>query len=141
MFDINGGEFVIIAVLALLLVGPERIPEYVRGLRRLVGRAREFMKDTEASVRREVGDVDLTKYDPRQYDPRRIVREAFVDGSGGGGAGAVPGDDAAARLGALRDDAGGAGVSAASGAGPRRRRRPAGELPAGERAPFDGDAT
>ncbi|NTV40470.1 MAG: twin-arginine translocase TatA/TatE family subunit, partial [Demequinaceae bacterium] len=31
--DINGSEFLVIALVALILVGPERLPEYVRGLR------------------------------------------------------------------------------------------------------------
>lgn len=80
MLDINGGELLIIALLAALVVGPERIPEYARTLRAAVRRLRDFMRDTEASVRRELGpEADLASLDPRRYDPRRIVREALGD--------------------------------------------------------------
>lgn len=80
MFGINGGEFLILLVIAVIVVGPERMPEYarqlrdwVRGLRAVVDRGREQLKE-------EVGDdVDWTTLDPRQYDPRRIVRDALTE--------------------------------------------------------------
>ena len=80
MLDINGSEFLIIALLAVILVGPERLPEYVRGLRALVKRAREAVHEGQQALSSEFGeDVDWTTLDPRQYDPRRIVREALFD--------------------------------------------------------------
>lgn len=80
MFDINGSEFLVIAVLAMILVGPERLPEYVRGLRSVVLRLRALMKDGQAVLKDELGtDVDWNQLDPRNYDPRRIVREALFD--------------------------------------------------------------
>ena len=78
--DINGSEFLVIALLALILVGPERLPEYVRGLRSVVLRLRALLKDGQASLKEEFGeDVDWNQLDPRNYDPRRIVREALFD--------------------------------------------------------------
>lgn len=78
MFGINGGELLILIVVAIIVVGPERMPEYAQqfrewvvGLRTMVDRGREQIKE-------EVGDdVDWSKLDPRQYDPRHIVREAL----------------------------------------------------------------
>ena len=43
--DINGSEFLVIALIALVLVGPERLPQYVRGLRSVVLRLRALIKD------------------------------------------------------------------------------------------------
>jgi sec-independent protein translocase protein TatB len=78
--DINGSEFLVIALLALILVGPERLPEYVRGLRSVVLRLRALLKDGQAALKEELGeDVDWSQLDPRTYDPRRIVREALFD--------------------------------------------------------------
>lgn len=78
--DINGSEFLVIALLALILVGPERLPEYVRGLRSAVLRLRALLKDGQAALKEELGeDVDWSQLDPRNYDPRRIVREALFD--------------------------------------------------------------
>lgn len=80
MFDINGGELLVILLLAALVVGPERIPDYARTLRAAARRLRGFLRDTEASVRQEMGpDADLASLDPRRYDPRRIVREALAE--------------------------------------------------------------
>ena len=83
MFDINGGELIIIVVLAVLLIGPERLPGYAAQLASLVKRGKRLLQDTKARVDTELGpefkDVDWSKLDPRQYDPRRIVREALMD--------------------------------------------------------------
>ncbi|WNM25125.1 Sec-independent protein translocase TatB [Demequina capsici] len=80
MFDINGSEFLIIVVLAMIVVGPQRLPEYAQQLRRLAKQARDLLRQGQQTLTQEVGtDVDWTQYDPRQYDPRRIVREALTD--------------------------------------------------------------
>lgn len=83
MFGINGAELLVLVVVALLVVGPERLPSYaeqlgvwVRTLRRFVSTA----KDRVASeLGEDVGDVDWASLDPRRYDPRRIVREALLE--------------------------------------------------------------
>ncbi|MGN6302465.1 MAG: twin-arginine translocase TatA/TatE family subunit [Angustibacter sp.] len=84
MFDINGGEFLILVVVALVVLGPERLPQYAQQLGRLVREARGFAVRAREQVRNEMGeefdDVDWKALDPRQYDPRRIVREALLDG-------------------------------------------------------------
>ncbi|MBE7702374.1 twin-arginine translocase TatA/TatE family subunit [Oerskovia sp. Sa1BUA8] len=86
MFGINGWEFGIILVIALVVIGPERLPRYAEQLGGFVRTARGFLKDAKARVDEElgeqVGDVDWAKLDPRQYDPRRIVRDALLDDDG-----------------------------------------------------------
>lgn len=81
--SINGLEWVVLAVLALALVGPNRLPEYATGLARLIRRAREFALGAREQVRTELGpefdDVDWRKYDPRRYHPRQIVRNALSE--------------------------------------------------------------
>ena len=78
--DINGSEFLVIALLALILVGPARLPEYVRGLRSVVLRLRALIREGQAALKEELGeDIDWSQLDPRNYDPRRIVREALFD--------------------------------------------------------------
>jgi sec-independent protein translocase protein TatB len=84
VFDINGGEFLVLIVVALVILGPERLPQYAQQLARLVREARTFANKAREQVRNEMGeefdDVDWTALDPRRYDPRRIVREALLDG-------------------------------------------------------------
>ncbi|MBD7981027.1 MULTISPECIES: twin-arginine translocase TatA/TatE family subunit [Oerskovia] len=83
MFGINGAEFVVLLVVAVIVIGPERLPRYAEQLGAFVRTARGFLKDAKSRVDEElgpeVGDVDWSKLDPRQYDPRRIVREALLD--------------------------------------------------------------
>lgn len=81
MFDINGWELLMLGVLAIVVLGPERLPEYaakfgrfVRQARGLADRARQQLKDEMGP---EFSEVDWKAYDPRQYDPRKIVRDAL----------------------------------------------------------------
>lgn len=83
MLGINGPEFIVLAVVALIVVGPERLPQYAAQLGRLVRELRRMASGAKQQVRAELGpdfdDIDWQKLDPRQYDPRRIVREALSD--------------------------------------------------------------
>ena len=127
MFDINGGELLIIVVLAVLLIGPERLPGYAAQLASLVKRGKRLLQDTKARVDTELGpefkDVDWSKLDPRQYDPRRIVRDALMDD-----------DDAPAPAPRAATAAGGAAAAAAA---TRTSDEPRAAVP----APFDDEAT
>lgn len=80
---INGTEMLILVVVALVVIGPKRLPEYAQKLRDFVRQMRRMAEGAKDSVRRDFGDdfkdVDWQKLDPRQYDPRRIVREALVE--------------------------------------------------------------
>ncbi|GGD00617.1 hypothetical protein GCM10011512_29350 [Tersicoccus solisilvae] len=83
MLGINGSEFIVIAILAVLLLGPERIPEYASQLARLTREIKRIATGARQQLKDELGDdfedVDWRRLDPRQYDPRRIVREALLD--------------------------------------------------------------
>ena len=81
MFDINGWELLLLGVLAVLVLGPERLPEYAAKFGRFVRQARAMADRAKEQLKEEMGpefsDVDWRAYDPRQYDPRRIVRDAL----------------------------------------------------------------
>jgi sec-independent protein translocase protein TatB len=83
VLDINGWEFVILLVVAMLVIGPDRMPEYAAKLAKLVKQVRGLADTARVQLREQMGpdfdDVDWRQYDPRQYDPRRIVREALLD--------------------------------------------------------------
>ena len=85
MLDINGGEFLILLVLAVVILGPERLPEYAAKLGKLVRQARAMAESARGQLREQMGpefdDINWRQYDPRQYDPRRIVREALMEPS------------------------------------------------------------
>lgn len=81
--SINPGEWIVIIVLVLALLGPDRLPDYARTLARLVRGARDFAQRAREQVRDEIGpefdDIDWQKYDPRRYHPRTIVRNALSE--------------------------------------------------------------
>jgi sec-independent protein translocase protein TatB len=83
VFDINGSEFLILLVVAVFVIGPERMPEYAAKLAKLVRQLRDMADMAKEQLREQMGsqfdEVDWRQYDPRQYDPRRIVREALMD--------------------------------------------------------------
>lgn len=81
MFDINGGELIVLFVVAALVIGPQRLPAYAEQLAHLVRRGRDWVSQARTRLDEEAGDlgVDWEALDPRKYDPRRIVRDALVD--------------------------------------------------------------
>ena len=76
-------KLLIIGILAVFLLGPERLPYYAGKLGELIRQLRRMADGAKDRMREEMGpefdEVDWKKLDPRQYDPRRIIREALVD--------------------------------------------------------------
>ncbi len=148
MVGINGYEFIILAILAVVILGPERLPEYASQLARLVREVRRMASGAREQLREEVGpeidEVDWRKLDPRQYDPRRIIKEALLDDVEDA-APAAKGAPASPRTGTAPAPAPSPGPGAAATGAPAASRPPAVKplqrLAAGEQAPFDIEAT
>lgn len=121
-------KVLLIGVIAVLVIGPERLPRYAEKLAQFVRQARDYLRTAQDRVKDEMGsdfdDLDWKKLDPRQYDPRRIVREALLD------------DPAPARVSAA---AGAAGASVADPA--RDSSSPRRSFTLEEPPPFDDEAT
>jgi sec-independent protein translocase protein TatB len=119
VFGISGSEFLVLLVVAAVVLGPERLPQYAQQLARLVRELRRMAQGASEQMRSELGpefdEIDWRKLDPRQYDPRRIVREALSD------ADLDPDDPLGLRTAALGD---GGRVKPVSPGGPGARRRP-----------------
>jgi sec-independent protein translocase protein TatB len=80
VFGLTFEKLLLIGVLAVFLLGPERLPQYAAGLARLVKGIRNMATGAKERMREEMGDdVDWRTLDPRQYDPRRIIRDALLD--------------------------------------------------------------
>jgi sec-independent protein translocase protein TatB len=82
-FGLTFDKLIIIAVIAVFLIGPDRLPGYAAQLARLVRSLRAMADGAKDRMREEMGpefdEVDWKKLDPRQYDPRRIIREALLE--------------------------------------------------------------
>lgn len=83
MAGINGWEFILLALIAVFILGPDRLPEYAAKLARGIRKLRVMAEGAKDQLRDQLGpeyeDINWRQYDPRQYDPRRIVREALIE--------------------------------------------------------------
>src|ERR1700675_1771250 len=61
MFDIGFSEIVVIAVVALIVIGPERLPKAARTLGHLFGRLQRYVADVKADINRERELEELRK--------------------------------------------------------------------------------
>ena len=78
MLDIGAGEFIALGVVAVIVLGPERLPRYAAEAARVVRKVRRMADDARVEVRKElgpeVGDLSL-----RDMNPRSIVRKHLLD--------------------------------------------------------------
>ena len=61
MFDIGFTELMVIALVALIVIGPERLPRVARTLGHLAGRLQRYVSDVKADINREVELEELRK--------------------------------------------------------------------------------
>ena len=61
MFDIGFSELMVIALVALIVIGPERLPRVARTLGHLAGRLQRYVADVKADINREVELDELRK--------------------------------------------------------------------------------
>lgn len=59
MFDVGGGEILLVLVIALVVLGPERLPEVARTVGRWTGRARAVFNNLRYELEREAYNKDL----------------------------------------------------------------------------------
>jgi sec-independent protein translocase protein TatB len=61
MFDVGFSELIVIGVVALVVIGPERLPKVARTLGVLVGRMQRYVSQVKADINREMELADLGK--------------------------------------------------------------------------------
>src|SRR3954465_5188601 len=61
MFDIGFSELLVIGLVALVVIGPERLPRVARTLGHLAGRLQRYVTDVKADINREMELEDLKK--------------------------------------------------------------------------------
>jgi sec-independent protein translocase protein TatB len=117
-------KILIIGIVAVFLLGPQRLPMYAQKLAQFVKALRSFADNAKDRMRDEMGpefdEIEWQKLDPRQYDPRRIIRDALLDTATGAGAATATATVSAPKV---------------------RATPPVVPLAAGEPAPYDGEAT
>lgn len=77
MFDVAFSELVVIAVVALIVVGPERLPGLARTAGHLLGRARRYVNDVKADIENEL-HLDELKQLRSQFQESALSLEQEV---------------------------------------------------------------
>ena len=76
MFDIGFSEILVIAVVALIVIGPERLPGVARTLGHLFGRMQRYVNDVKADIQREMELDELKKLRQDVEDSARSIEDA-----------------------------------------------------------------
>lgn len=120
MFGIGFPELLVLGVVAIVVFGPERLPEFARSAARFLRTARQLVSNAQDDLRKELGP-EFADLDVRDLNPRGFVRKHLLEG--------IDDDD--------REDAGqdkpSSPMADAAGA--------TASLAVGQRAPFDSEAT
>lgn len=77
MFDIGFSELVVIGLVALIVIGPERLPRVARTVGALLGRFQRYVNDVKSEVRREMEIEDLKKFQSQLTDQVREVEHTI----------------------------------------------------------------
>ncbi len=76
MFDIGFSELVVIGVVALLVIGPEKLPKVARTLGHLLGRAQRYVNDVKSDINREMQLDELKKLQAQVTDSARELENS-----------------------------------------------------------------
>lgn len=78
MFDVGLAELAVIAVVAMIALGPDRLPDLARQAARFLHRARQMATSARDELRSELGP-EYADLELRDLDPRTIVRKHIAE--------------------------------------------------------------
>ncbi len=73
MFDIGFSELIVIAVVALIVIGPERLPKVARTAGHLLGRLQRYVNDVKSDINREMQLDELKKLQAQVEESARSI--------------------------------------------------------------------
>lgn len=79
MFDFGFSEMMLIAVVALIVIGPERLPRMARTIGHLFGRLQRYVNDVKADISREMELEELRKFKTTVEDAARGFESTVQD--------------------------------------------------------------
>jgi sec-independent protein translocase protein TatB len=80
MFDIGFTELLLIAIVALIVIGPERLPKVARTAGHLFGRMQRYVNDVKADISREMNLDELKKLRAGVEDTARSFEQSVQQG-------------------------------------------------------------
>jgi sec-independent protein translocase protein TatB len=77
MFDVGFSEIVLIAVVALIVIGPEKLPKVARTLGHMFGRLQRYVNEVKADINREIELDELRKLQTQVQDAARDIEQSM----------------------------------------------------------------
>jgi len=78
VFDISFTELMLIGVVALVIIGPERLPKLARTVGHLLGRAQRYVNDVKGDIQREVELEELRKMKEEMESAASSMQNSFT---------------------------------------------------------------
>jgi len=78
MFDIGFSEMLVIAIVALVVIGPERLPKVARTAGHLLGRLQRYVSDVKADINREMQLEELRRLQSEIQESARGVEQSLT---------------------------------------------------------------
>ena len=75
MFDIGFSEMIVIAVIALIVLGPEKLPRVARTAGHLLGRMQRYVNDVKADINREIELDELRKLQKEMQNTAQSIEQ------------------------------------------------------------------
>ena len=77
MFDVSFSELMVVGVVALIVIGPERLPKVAKTLGHLVGRAQRYVNNVKADIQREMDLDDLHKFKDQVQEAAQSMKSSI----------------------------------------------------------------
>lgn len=77
MFDIGFSELIVIGVVALVVIGPERLPKVARTAGLLLGRMQRYVNDVKSDINREMQLDELKKLKTEMQESARSFEQGI----------------------------------------------------------------
>jgi sec-independent protein translocase protein TatB len=78
MFDIGFSEIVVVAVVALVVLGPEKLPKTARTLGHLFGRLQRYVNDVKRDIQRELELDELRKLQQNVQSAAKEIEDSMA---------------------------------------------------------------
>jgi sec-independent protein translocase protein TatB len=79
MFDVGFSELLVIGIVALLVIGPEKLPSVARTVGALLGRMQRYVNDVKADINREIELDELKKLQTTVQDAAKSIETSMSD--------------------------------------------------------------
>lgn len=74
MSGIGGSEFILLCMIGLMILGPERLPRVASQIGRWLGRARQMARTLQRQLEEETSVSKNFGFDPKELDPNELIK-------------------------------------------------------------------